>query len=67
MIIEVKASDKIADLEVKEKARAAHKWDNVANGFVDEANAKPWHYVLLDEKDVSQSLTLQSLKAKGEP
>lgn len=67
MIIEVKASDKMADLEVKEKARAAQKWVNVANGFVDEADGKPWHYVLLDEKDVSQSLTLQSLKAKGEP
>ena len=67
MIIEVKASDIMADLEVKEKARAAQKWVNVANGFVDEADGRPCHYVLLDEKDVSQSLTLQSLNAKGEP
>ena len=67
MIIEVKASDKMADIEVQEKARAAQKWVNVANGFVNEADGKTWHYVLLDEKNVSQSLTLQSLKSKGEP
>ena len=65
MIIEVKASDKMADVEVQEKARAAQKWVSVANGFVNEADGKAWHYVLLDEKDVSQSLTLQSLKAKS--
>ena len=65
MIIEVKASDKMADVEVQEKARAAQKWVSVANGFVNEADGKPWHYVLLDEKDVSHSLTLQSLKAKS--
>ena len=65
MIIEVKASDKMTDVEVQEKARAAQKWVSVANGFVNEADGKAWHYILLDEKDVSQSLTLQSLKAKS--
>lgn len=65
MIIEVKASDRMSDMDVQEKARAAQKWVTVANGFLDEAGGKAWHYVLLDEKDVSQSLTLQSLKAKS--
>ncbi|MCV0386093.1 MAG: hypothetical protein K5821_06630 [Nitrobacter sp.] len=64
MIIEVKASGKMTDVEVQEKARAAQKWVSVANGFVNEADCKPWHYVLLDEKDVNQSLTLQALMSK---
>jgi type III restriction enzyme len=65
MIIEVKASDRMSDADVQEKARAARKWVDVANGFVDEADGKAWHYVLLDEKDVSHSLTFQSLIAKS--
>ena len=64
MIIEVKASGKMTDAEVQEKARAARKWVSVANSFVEEADGKPWHYILLDEKDVSGAMTLQSLKAK---
>ena len=63
--MEVKASDKISDAEVEEKACAARKWVIAANGFIVEADGKPWHYILLDEKDVSQSLTLQSLKSRA--
>ena len=43
----------------------AHATISVANGFANDADGKPWHYVLLNEKDVSQSLTLQSLEAKS--
>lgn len=65
LLIEVKAGGALADPEVQEKARAAEKWVAVANSFVDEADGKIWQYVLLDERDVSQSLTLQSLRAKS--
>lgn len=65
LIIEVKASDRMSDAEVQEKARAARKWVTVANHFIDEADGKRWHYVLIDEKDVTQSLTFHSLMAKS--
>ena len=65
MIIEVKASDKLSSPEVLEKARAAQKWVKEANSFLSEGDGKAWHYVLLDEHDVTQSLTIQALKAKS--
>ncbi|MEE4540174.1 MAG: DEAD/DEAH box helicase family protein [Erythrobacter sp.] len=64
MIIEVKASDRMSDVEVQEKARAARKWVSEANSFSAEGDGKDWHYILLDEKDVGQALTLHSLMAK---
>lgn len=66
IIVEVKASDRLQDPDVQEKARAARKWVREANSFCQEGDGKPWHYLLLDERDVSETLTLSVMLAKCE-
>lgn len=58
LIVEVKASGQMEDPEVQEKARAARSWVDQANRFVDEDMSKPWKYWLLDEKNVTEALSL---------
>lgn len=58
MIVEVKASNRMTDPELMEKCRAAEKWIDLADDFVSDERGKPWQYLLLDEKNVTQSLTL---------
>lgn len=64
LIVEVKSTGMMNDPEVLEKARAARQWVEEANTFAAEGDGKPWHYVLLDEKDVTEAMTLQTLLAK---
>lgn len=66
MIVEVKASSQMADPGVSEKARAATAWVRQANEFKDEGDGKSWHYLLLEERDVTQSLTLGTMLSKCE-
>ena len=61
LIVEVKSTGMMNDPEVLEKARAARQWVEEANTFVEEGDGKPWHYVLLDEKDVTQAMSLNSI------
>ena len=65
LIIEVKASSEMAAPEVEEKARAAKKWVEQANLFAAEGDGKGWRYILLDERDVTQALTLNALIARA--
>lgn len=64
LIVEVKATSELSDPEVQEKARAAAKWVAEANAFIADEGGKPWHYILLDERDVTEALTLSALRAK---
>ena len=64
LIVEVKSTGMMNDPEVLEKARAARQWVEEANTFAAEGDGKPWHYVLLDEKDVTEAMTLKTLLAK---
>lgn len=61
LIVEVKSTGMMNDPEVLEKARAARQWVEEANTFAAEGDGKPWQYVLLDERNVTQAMTLQTL------
>lgn len=61
LIVEIKAENMLDDSAVKEKARAARTWVGHANTFASEGDGKPWHYVLVGESRISESLTLQAL------
>lgn len=63
LIVEVKAQNALDDLVVQEKARAARTWVEYANSFIAEGDGKPWHYVLIGDNLVNESLTLQRLVA----
>jgi type III restriction enzyme len=63
IIVEVKAHNEMDDAEVQEKARAARTWVAHATALSVEAGGKPWHYSLLSEQHVSQSLTPAALIA----
>lgn len=64
LIVEVKAQNELTDPEVLEKARAARTWIEHANSFTSGGDGKTWHYILLGEQDVTESLTLSALMAK---
>lgn len=64
LIVEVKSTGMMNAPEVLEKARAARQWVEEANTFAAEGEGKAWHYVLLDERDVTEAMTLQTLMAK---
>lgn len=61
VIVEIKAQNALDDPEVLEKARAARVWVDHADTFADDGDGKAWHYVLLGEHQVSQTLTLPAL------
>ena len=61
VIVEIKAQNALDDPEVLEKARAARVWVDHANTFADDGDGKAWHYLLLGEHQVSQTLTLPAL------
>lgn len=61
LIVEVKAENELNDPVVLEKARAARTWVEHANAFAAEGDGKPWHYVLLGDGQITQSLTLGAL------
>ncbi|NBB40111.1 DEAD/DEAH box helicase family protein [Sphingobium yanoikuyae] len=65
LIVEVKAERDLNDPTVQEKARAARAWVKNANLFVEEGDGKAWAYVLLSERDVTESLTFAGLLAKA--
>lgn len=64
LIVEIKAESELNDPTVLEKARAAQTWVKHANAFAHEGDGKLWHYVLLGDSQVSQSLTLQAILPK---
>lgn len=61
LIVEIKADSELSDPVVQEKARAARTWIEHANEFAGEGDGKTWHYVLLGDGQVTQSLTLPAL------
>jgi type III restriction enzyme len=61
LIVEIKAENELNDSVVQEKARAARTWVEHANAFSAEGDGKPWHYVLLGDASVTQSLTLAAI------
>lgn len=63
LIVEVKAQNELNDPEVLEKARAARTWIEHANSFIAGGDGKRWHYVLLGEQAITESLTLSSMLA----
>lgn len=65
LVVEVKAERDLADTIVLEKARAARAWVNHANEFVAEGDGKPWRYVLLSDKNISESMTLAGILAQA--
>ncbi|NYD91625.1 DEAD/DEAH box helicase family protein [Sphingomonas melonis] len=67
LIVEVKAQNELSDAVVQEKARAARAWVDNANAFAADGDGKPWHYVLLGDQQITESLTLQSLLPPARP
>ena len=65
LIVEVKAERDLIDPVVQEKARAARAWVANANQFAAEGDGKQWGYVLLSEREVTESLTLAGLFGKA--
>jgi type III restriction enzyme len=61
IIVEVKAHNEMGHAEVQEKARAARAWVDHATALSQEDGGKRWHYVLLDEQQVSATLTPSAL------
>ncbi|AOW22831.1 restriction endonuclease subunit R [Sphingomonas melonis TY] len=61
LIVEIKAQNELTDPEVLEKARAARTWIEHANSFTAGGDGKKWHYVLLGEQQVTESLTLSAM------
>lgn len=61
IIVEVKAQNELDDPEVLEKARAARTWVEHATALAQEDGGKRWHYVILSEQQVSQTLTMSAL------
>lgn len=61
LIVEIKASNQMEDVTVKEKARAASEWVKHANEFAAEGDGKPWRYVLVPDNAVTESATLAGL------
>lgn len=61
LIVEIKASNQMDDVTVKEKARAASEWVKHANAFAAEGDGKPWRYVLVPDNAITESATLSGL------
>lgn len=61
IIVEIKADNELSNPVVLEKARAAQTWVEHANTFTTDGDGKAWHYVLLGDGQVTQSLTIQAM------
>jgi type III restriction enzyme len=66
LIVEVKAARDMEDPIVTEKMRAAKAWVQNANAFADEGDGKPWHYILIADTHITESLTFSGLLSKIE-
>jgi type III restriction enzyme len=66
LIVEIKAERDLADAVVVEKARAARSWVENANSFAEEGDGKRWHYILLADGDVTESVTLAGLLQRAQ-
>lgn len=66
LIVEVKAERDMDDPVVTEKMRAAEAWVKNANAFADEGDGKTWHYILLPDTYITESLTFSGLLSKSQ-
>lgn len=67
LILEVKASNRLADDEVQAKKAAAEEWCEVVNRLVAEPQGtKPWRYALIGAERIADNITLGYLLATAE-
>ena len=63
LLAEVKAGNELQDPVVLAKAQAAVKWCRAASQHAAESEGKPWSYLLVSDKWLTGSATLQGLMA----
>jgi type III restriction enzyme len=61
LIVEIKSDNGMSDPTVGEKARAAREWVRHANYLAAQGSGKPWVYVLVPERAVKDSSTLEGI------
>ncbi len=66
-ICEVKRSDELDDVVVRQKAAAAMRWCSAASQHAKENNGKPWEYLLIPHDRVEEQMTFGALAAACRP
>ena len=64
LIVEVKAEREMEADDVVAKANAAKTWVNNANVLAAEQGTKRWRYLLVPDREITESATLDGLAAK---
>ena len=67
-LVEIKASNKIGNLEVAEKAKAAQEYCRIATQYAIENGKKPWSYLLIPHDEITSTKDIsyfQSFIYKG--
>jgi len=60
-MMETKAADAMADVDVQAKRDAAVRWCAHASDYAKTQGGKPWRYVLMPHDVVSDNMTLAGL------